>query len=138
MKNEKKIILAFKERIGEGKQFATENALAQYLGLGNTQHTKLYDFLKGSDTRYKSVCHWLDLMGWTIHTGNLSDTECYPEDVTKLQAENAALREEVADLKSQLKFAEKILRPEPQKKAPAQEDSRKDAKFYRSSGTEGE
>lgn len=59
-------------------------------------------------------------------------------DIDKLQAENAALRAQVADLSSQLKFAEKILRPEPKEKAPEQEASAKDAEFYLSSGTEGE
>ena len=44
------LIVFFKNQIGPGKQFRSCNEMAKFLGLGDTTRSKLFNFLKGSDT----------------------------------------------------------------------------------------
>lgn len=60
--------------IGNGKRFHSPNEMAQYLGLGDTRHTKLYNFFKGSDTKYKEVLEWVEKLGGQI---------IFPDEATK-------------------------------------------------------
>lgn len=96
---------------------------------GDIKSVDVHDFAKYCDALGIKIQDY-------ISTPNIDGVD--PEYIDKLQAENAALRTEVADLNSQLKFAEKLLRPEPKEKAPEQEASGKDARFFLLNGTEGE
>ena len=57
------IIKFFESKIGHGKEFATRVDMARFLGLSPTQQTKLFNFLKGSDTQYKAVLDWFERLG---------------------------------------------------------------------------
>lgn len=57
------IITFFESKIGPGKEFATRVDMARFLGLSQTQQTKLFNFLKGSDTQYKAVLDWFERLG---------------------------------------------------------------------------
>lgn len=57
------IIRFFESKIGHGKEFATRVDMARFLGLSPTQQTKLFNFLKGSDTQYKAVLDWFERLG---------------------------------------------------------------------------
>lgn len=57
------IISFFESKIGHGKEFATRVDMARFLGLSPTQQTKLFNFLKGSDTQYKAVLDWFERLG---------------------------------------------------------------------------
>lgn len=58
----------FKSKIGPGKEFATPAAMAASLGIEKTKATKLFNFLKGSDTQYSAVLEWLEKLGGNINT----------------------------------------------------------------------
>lgn len=132
--------ISFKSHIENARSSRGELAnIAKMCGVGRGSVTKwangdiksvdVHDFAKYCDALGIKIQDY-------ISVPNIDGVDI--EYVDKIQAENAALRAEVADLSSQLKFAEKILRPEPKEKAPEQEASAKDAEFYRSSGTDGE
>lgn len=58
-----KLLAYFQSLIGEGKHFANNKAMADYLGLPQTKATKLYNFLKGADTQYSAVLEWCGKLG---------------------------------------------------------------------------
>ncbi len=60
----------FNDIIGEGKRFSTQTEMARFLGLKPTTATKLYSFLKGSDTQYSSVVDWLERLGGQVALPN--------------------------------------------------------------------
>lgn len=61
----------FADQIGSGKRFATRVDMARFLGLPQTQATKLFNFLKGSDTQYSAVISWFEMLGGKLD-GDLS------------------------------------------------------------------
>lgn len=88
----------FNSLIGDGKQFETQSEMARFLGLKVSKATKLYNFLKGSDTQSSAVFDWIDKLGGTVV---LSKNEGGNQT-----GEVEALKEEIKSLKSQL-LAEK-------------------------------
>lgn len=60
----------FKSKIGPGQEFATAAAMAAYLGIEKTKATKLFNFLKGSDTQYSAVMEWFEKLGGGLQTHN--------------------------------------------------------------------
>lgn len=105
------LVKKIEEMIGPGRQFASTNELAQYLGLGSTKHTKFYDFLEGSNTGYKAVLEWLESLQVQIVFPNQHVLDHPPVKVqnqeinelnkrlAELEAENARLRLQNAELK---------------------------------------
>ncbi len=63
MDNITKLKEFFESQIGQGKPFATRVDMARFLGLPQTQATKLFNFLKGSDTQYTAVLDWFGRLG---------------------------------------------------------------------------
>ncbi len=63
MNNVTKLKDFFSSQIGPGKPFGTRVDLARFLGLPQTQATKLFNFLKGSDTQYTAVMEWFEMLG---------------------------------------------------------------------------
>jgi hypothetical protein len=55
-------------QIGPNKRFPTPLDLAKFLNLPKTQVSKLYNFLKGADTQYKTVMNWYQALGGEIDT----------------------------------------------------------------------
>lgn len=58
-----RIVDFFESQIGPGRRFATRVAMAEFLGLPQSQATKLFNFIKGADTQYKSVLDWFEKLG---------------------------------------------------------------------------
>lgn len=54
------LVQNFKELIGEGRRFTSEYDMAMFLGLSETTFSKLYNFLKGTETKYTTVFDWLE------------------------------------------------------------------------------
>lgn len=63
MNKENRLVGFFREQIGQGRRFATQSDMARFLRLAPTQATKLYKFLKGADTQYRSVTDWFERLG---------------------------------------------------------------------------
>lgn len=61
----------FEDKIGENRTFSTRVEMAEYLGIPKTQATRLFNFLKGSDTQYSSVIEWFEKLG-----GQLVGPDC--------------------------------------------------------------
>ena len=74
----------FNSIIGEGKRFPNQTEMARFLNLKKTTATKLFSFLKGSDTQYSSVVEWLEMLGGQIALPN-EELEQY-EMVPKVRA----------------------------------------------------
>ncbi|MDR2574582.1 MAG: S24 family peptidase [Desulfovibrio sp.] len=53
-------------QIGQGKRFATKRKLVEFLALPRTRQAKLYKFLNGADTQYKTVAEWVAALGGAI------------------------------------------------------------------------
>ena len=54
------LVQRFRELIGEGRRFASEYDMAMFLGLSKTNFSKLYNFLKGTETQYTTVFDWIE------------------------------------------------------------------------------
>lgn len=99
---------------------------------GDIKSVDVHDFAKYCDALGIKIQDY-------ISTPNIDGIDF--EHITKLQSENADLITQIVKLEAQKEelrslISELVGQPEP--KAPAQEASGKDAKFYLSNGTEGE
>lgn len=56
----------FRSLIGKGRRFETQQALADFLGLGRTTRTTFFNFLKGTKTQYSYVLEWFLQVGGQI------------------------------------------------------------------------
>ena len=66
MKTSNDLIGFFLSLIGKGKRFETKQALADFLGLGRTTRTTLFNFLEGTKTQYSYVLAWFLQVGGQI------------------------------------------------------------------------
>lgn len=65
------IVSFIKSKIGENKEFPRQIDMAKFLGLPQTQATKLYNFLnKQADTSYKDVVEWFIKLGGSFEFEN--------------------------------------------------------------------
>jgi len=53
----------FEDQIGPDKRFPTPAEMARFLGLPKTQASRLFNFLKGTDTQYMAVFEWMKALG---------------------------------------------------------------------------
>ena len=67
MKTSSELLEYFNSQIGQKKRFATSVDMARFLKIPTTQATKLYNFLKGSDTQYKTVIKWFNMLGGSLN-----------------------------------------------------------------------
>ena len=56
----------FEAQIGDKKRFADTAKMARHVGLPVSKQSKLFNFLKGSNTGFDSVIEWMDKLGFTI------------------------------------------------------------------------
>lgn len=94
MSEKNTILLFFESLIGKGKRFPNKFVMAEYLGLTEPEVPKLYRFLKGADTQYRTVLLWLEKLGAFIVAPGLSAQ--YP---------SAAEHKDIAGLKDALSGA---------------------------------
>ena len=67
MKDSELLLAFFNDMVGPGKRFPSRVEMARFLGLPQTQATKLFNFLKGSDTQYRAVLDWLEKLGGSVN-----------------------------------------------------------------------
>jgi len=56
----------FLSLIGPNRRFKFNSDMAEFLGLGKTTATTLYNFLKGAKTQYAYVIEWLEKLGGSV------------------------------------------------------------------------
>ena len=105
----------FNSLIGAGKQFENQSEMARFLGLKVSTATKLYNFLKGSDTQSSAVFDWIDKLGGKVVLSKKEDRSAIAERrdddaIVALNMENERLRAELAATKQTVTMLESLLR----------------------------
>lgn len=104
----------FNSLIGAGKQFENQSEMARFLGLKVSTATKLYNFLKGSDTQSSAVFDWIDKLGGKVVLSKKEDRSAIAERrdddaIVALNMENEHLRAELQAAQQTVRALERIL-----------------------------